>query len=83
MLVEKILEPGEQLPSGWATAGTTGYDALADIDRVLVDPAGQDALDAVDARLRGGGETVSWDALRHETKRAVADGILHFEVLGV
>ena len=29
VLVEKILEPGEELPAVWATAGTTGYDALA------------------------------------------------------
>ena len=29
VLVEKILEPGEHLPTSWATAGTTGYDALA------------------------------------------------------
>jgi (1->4)-alpha-D-glucan 1-alpha-D-glucosylmutase len=27
VVVEKILEPGEQLPGHWATAGTTGYDA--------------------------------------------------------
>jgi len=39
VLVEKILESGETLPPFWATAGTTGYDALADIDRVFVDPA--------------------------------------------
>ncbi|MCY7324971.1 MAG: malto-oligosyltrehalose synthase, partial [Microbacteriaceae bacterium] len=40
VLVEKILEGDERLPSSWATAGTTGYDALADIDRVLIDPDG-------------------------------------------
>ena len=28
VLVEKILEPGERLSASWATAGTTGYDAL-------------------------------------------------------
>jgi (1->4)-alpha-D-glucan 1-alpha-D-glucosylmutase len=28
VVVEKILEPGEELPDAWATAGTTGYDAL-------------------------------------------------------
>ncbi len=50
--VEKILEGDEQLPSFWQVAGTTGYDALATIDRVLVDPAGRGALDALDARLR-------------------------------
>ena len=31
-VVEKILEPGEDLPESWATAGTTGYDALAEVD---------------------------------------------------
>lgn len=78
VLVEKILEPGEALPADWATAGTTGYDALALIDRVLVDPAGQDALDALDAQLRGG--PVEWAELIHGTKRAVADATLASEV---
>ena len=55
LLIEKILEPGEVLPAGFDCEGTTGYDALADVDRLFVDPAGQDALDALDAELRGGG----------------------------
>ena len=78
VLVEKILEPGEKLPTSWATAGTTGYDALGLIDRVLVDPAGQAPLDALESRLRGG--EVSWADLTHDTKRAVADGPLLAEV---
>jgi len=78
VLVEKILEPGEDLPTSWATAGTTGYDALAHLDRVLTDPAGQTPLDALEARLRGG--PVDWHALIHDTKRAVADEILNSEV---
>ena len=78
VLVEKILEPGEHLLSSWETAGTTGYDALAHIDRVLTDPAGQAPLDDLEARLRGG--PVDWAEMVHGTKRAVADGILHSEV---
>ncbi|CAB4690626.1 MAG: malto-oligosyltrehalose synthase [Actinobacteria bacterium] len=78
VLVEKIVEPGELLPSSWATAGTTGYDALALIDRVLTDPAGQPALDRLESRLRGG--DVDWAAMIHGTKREVADGILESEV---
>lgn len=78
VLVEKILEPGESLPPFWATAGTTGYDALAEIDRVLVDPAGRDALGSLDAALRG--EWRSWADLIHESKRGIADGILRSEV---
>jgi (1->4)-alpha-D-glucan 1-alpha-D-glucosylmutase len=79
--VEKILEGDEQLPAFWATAGTTGYDALGDIDRVLVDPSGRAALDALDARIRGHDEPTDWATLIHGTKRAVADGILRSEVL--
>jgi (1->4)-alpha-D-glucan 1-alpha-D-glucosylmutase len=78
VLVEKILEPGERLPTSWATAGTTGYDALGLIDRVLVDPGGQAPLDDLEARLRGA--PVDWASLTHDTKRAVADGALLAEV---
>ena len=78
VLVEKILEPGEELPAAWTTAGSTGYDALAFIDRVLTDPAGQAPLDALETRLRG--HEVDWHQLIHDTKRAVADGVLHSEV---
>ncbi|WP_345750372.1 malto-oligosyltrehalose synthase [Microbacterium rhizophilus] len=83
VLVEKILEPGEPLPSHWVTAGTTGYDALGDIDRVLVDPAAQTALDELEAELRadspqpGGAD---WPRMVHDGKRAIADGLLRAEV---
>jgi len=78
VLVEKILEPGEELPTGWATAGTTGYDALGLIDRVLTDPAGEKPLTALEDGLRGA--PVDWHELIHGTKRAVADGALKSEV---
>ncbi|KRE93586.1 maltooligosyl trehalose synthase [Nocardioides sp. Soil774] len=81
VLVEKILEPGEALPTDWATAGTTGYDALAHIDRVLTDPAGEAPLTALEDRLRGA--SVDWHRTVHDNKRAVADGILHSEVLRI
>ncbi len=83
VLVEKILEGDEQLPTSWAASGTTGYDALADVDRVLVDPAGRKALDALDSTLRDSTEPVSWTRLIHSTKRAIADGILRSEVLRI
>jgi (1->4)-alpha-D-glucan 1-alpha-D-glucosylmutase len=79
--VEKILEGDEQLPSFWATAGTTGYDALADIDRVLVDPAGREPLDTIDTRSRGRAQPLDWHTLIHGTKRHIADTILRSEVL--
>ncbi|MFJ4173233.1 malto-oligosyltrehalose synthase [Microbacterium sp. NPDC089696] len=82
-LVEKILEPGEELPSWWRTDGTTGYDALAEIDRVLVDGAGVAQLDDLDARLREESDLPAleaWHDLTVSTKRMVAETILQSEV---
>ncbi|MET0763440.1 MAG: malto-oligosyltrehalose synthase [Blastococcus sp.] len=77
-VVEKILEPGEELPDSWQTAGTTGYDALAEVDDVLVDPAGEAALTALDTELTGA--AVDYARLVHYCKREVTDGILGSEV---
>jgi (1->4)-alpha-D-glucan 1-alpha-D-glucosylmutase len=77
VLVEKILEPGERLLTSWATAGTTGYDALGLVDRVLTDPEGEQPLTALADRL---GAPRDWAELVHTTKRAVVDGALHPEV---
>jgi (1->4)-alpha-D-glucan 1-alpha-D-glucosylmutase len=77
-VVEKILEPGEDLPESWRTAGTTGYDALAEVDEVLVDPAGEAALTALDTELAG--RYVDYAELVHDCKREVTDGMLGSEV---
>jgi (1->4)-alpha-D-glucan 1-alpha-D-glucosylmutase len=77
VLVEKILEPGEELPHSWATAGTTGYDVLALLDRVLTDPAGQKPLDDLETTLRG--TPLDWERLVLQRKRAVADTLLRSE----
>ncbi|WP_260980992.1 malto-oligosyltrehalose synthase [Curtobacterium pusillum] len=74
-LVEKILEPGEALPSSWPVDGTTGYDALGVLDRVFVDPAGEAPLTAA-----SGAEPTDWQELTHGTRRGIADGILGSEV---
>lgn len=79
LLIEKILEPGEELPAGFECEGTTGYDALADVDRLFVDPAGQAGLDALDTSLRGGTPADYEDMIRG-TKRRITDGILHSEM---
>lgn len=87
VLVEKILAtragdaPGfqlEELPSTWATAGTTGYDALALIDRVLVDPDGEAHLTELENRLRG--RQVDWQRLVHDGKLGVAHSTLNSEI---
>ena len=41
IVVEKILEPGEQIPVDWPVAGTTGYDFLNRLQGVFIDPEGE------------------------------------------
>jgi (1->4)-alpha-D-glucan 1-alpha-D-glucosylmutase len=39
-VVEKILTGDERLPADWPVAGSTGYDALRQMDGLFVDPGG-------------------------------------------
>ncbi len=79
VLVEKILEPGEELPLSWHCAGTSGYDALAMVNRLFVDPQGQGELERISASHTS---TLKPDYpdLIHGTKRHIADTILGSEM---
>jgi (1->4)-alpha-D-glucan 1-alpha-D-glucosylmutase len=44
VVVEKILGAKEELPAGWATRGTTGYDFLNLLNGVFVDPGSAQAF---------------------------------------
>jgi (1->4)-alpha-D-glucan 1-alpha-D-glucosylmutase len=46
VLVEKILAPEEELPAGWATAGTTGYEVARLITGLQVDATNAEAMTA-------------------------------------
>lgn len=43
-VVEKILADGEHLPASWPVAGTTGYDALRQVDGLFTDRTGAHEL---------------------------------------
>lgn len=77
LTVEKILEPGEALPP-WPVAGTTGYDALAEVQAVLVDPSGERRFDAIYHELTG--DRRSFADHVEAGKRFVASTILRAEV---
>ncbi|QKG25059.1 malto-oligosyltrehalose synthase [Actinomadura verrucosospora] len=68
LLVEKITEGAERLPTDWPCAGTTGYDSLGVIGGLFVDPGGEEPLTALYAALTGGPtrfEVVEHDARLH------------------
>jgi len=84
VVVEKILEPDETLPSDWSCAGTTGYDALRVVDGLFLDPAGGGPLTAEYVRFcRESGD--DWPARQFadvatRAKREIANGSLAAEV---
>ncbi|PVZ12116.1 malto-oligosyltrehalose synthase [Actinomycetospora cinnamomea] len=78
LLVEKILGADEALPLSWPVDGTTGYEALREIQGLFVDPRGEALIDAVAAQHTGVRESLS--ITEHAAKRLVTDQILVAEV---
>ncbi|RIV41347.1 malto-oligosyltrehalose synthase [Micromonospora radicis] len=77
LVVEKILEYGEELPA-WPVDGTTGYDALAAVCGLFVDGDAEAELTALDTRLVG--RATSWADLTHDTKLGAATRLLAAEL---
>ncbi len=78
IVVEKILEPGEELPTAWPVAGTTGYDFLNRAGGLFVDPQGEQPL--TDLYREFTGEPVDFAAVALEQKRVVLRELLATEV---
>jgi (1->4)-alpha-D-glucan 1-alpha-D-glucosylmutase len=78
VVIEKILEPGEDLPAAWATAGTTGYDALNRVLGLFVDPAGELPLTALWQSVTG--DDASYEDVVDTTKHLVLSEVLAAEV---
>jgi (1->4)-alpha-D-glucan 1-alpha-D-glucosylmutase len=70
VVVEKILAEDERLRDGLAAHGTSGYDYLASVNLVFIDPAGLERLDRFYRRTTGLGE---WDRLVYEKKKLVLE----------
>lgn len=78
IVIEKILEPGEALPHNWPVQGTVGYDFLQRVNRLLVDPGGEDALN--DTYTQFTGRSLDFPTLGREKKLLVLDEILGSDV---
>jgi len=76
--VEKILAPGEVLPEGWNTSGTSGYEFMNDVMKVLVHPEGELPLKRTYRRFMG--EVKAYDDEVHGAKRLVMETSLAGEL---
>jgi (1->4)-alpha-D-glucan 1-alpha-D-glucosylmutase len=79
VVAEKILARDEELPADWECAGTTGYDALALVDGLFVDPDGAAPLTEAYAAFSGGAKT-TFAAVAEAAKREVAESMFGAEL---
>lgn len=71
LLVEKILAHGEHLPAKWQISGTTGYEFIASVSDVLIEPSGLAALRDIYARICG--REIETDKEMRKAKGLMAD----------
>jgi (1->4)-alpha-D-glucan 1-alpha-D-glucosylmutase len=67
--VEKIQAPGETLPDAWPVDGTSGYEFLNDVLRLLVHPDGELPLRTAFRRLAG--DMPPFEEIARDSKRLV------------
>jgi (1->4)-alpha-D-glucan 1-alpha-D-glucosylmutase len=78
IVAEKILEPGERLPSSWPIAGTTGYDFIYRVNNLFVDPNGEAPL--TDLYREFTGEPTDFAAVVYDKKHLAMREILGSDV---
>ena len=79
--MEKILESGEELPKTWPVAGTTGYDAMREVNGVFIDHDHEPEFTALYEGLTGDQRTIG-DHIE-AGKRLAVNTLLPAEVRGM
>ncbi|HLL21809.1 MAG TPA: malto-oligosyltrehalose synthase, partial [Kofleriaceae bacterium] len=79
VVAEKILEPGEELPRSWDIAGTSGYDFIAAINGLWVDPCAEEPMTELYARLTG--ITTDFAEMVYDAKRLIMETSLSSETI--
>jgi (1->4)-alpha-D-glucan 1-alpha-D-glucosylmutase len=78
VVVEKILEGPERMPTSWQVDGTTGYEFLNFVNGVFVDSRNAAAFDALYKRFTG--EQRRFGELVYEKKRALMRSSMASEI---
>jgi (1->4)-alpha-D-glucan 1-alpha-D-glucosylmutase len=79
IVVEKILEKTEGLPSDWPVSGTTGYDYLNAANGLFVDPTGARRMEEVYSEFVG--RRQNFEDVVYQKKRLVMSTLLGVEML--
>ena len=77
-MIEKILEPGEELPEDWDVDGTTGYDFLAVVNGLWIAPESGPRL--TDFYHRFASIAREYTEVAHESRLAILRASLSSEI---
>jgi (1->4)-alpha-D-glucan 1-alpha-D-glucosylmutase len=78
IVVEKILQTDESMPTTWPIAGTTGYDFLVQVDGLFIDGAAE--KDLTEVYVENGGTAAPFAEVALEKKRLVLRTLFAAEV---
>lgn len=78
VVVEKILEPGEELPEEWPVDGTSGYDFTNLVNGIFIDKSNEHAFDRL--YLRFVDQAADVDTLTYQSKKLIMHTALASEV---
>src|SRR5690606_34395546 len=78
VVAEKILADEEELPEHWAIHGTTGYDFMNLVSRLLIAPQGMEALDGTYRRFTG--DQAPYTETLYRSKRLIMQTALASEL---
>ncbi len=78
LVVEKILSPGENLPTEWPVHGTTGYDFLNVVNGIFVDASRLPELENIYSDFIN--ERIRFSDLAYKKKKQVMDSLLAVEM---
>jgi (1->4)-alpha-D-glucan 1-alpha-D-glucosylmutase len=77
-VVEKILEPGEELPNEWPVDGTSGYNFTNLVNGIFIDRLNEGAFDRL--YLRFVGQVADPETLVYQSKKLIMHDALASEV---
>ena len=77
-VVEKILEPGEDLPAEWPADGTSGYDFTTLVNGIFIDQRNEKAFTTLYQRFTG--LSIDVDTLMYNSKKLIMHASLASEV---
>ena len=82
VVAEKVLGRGERLPGGWAIHGTTGYEFLAQVGGLFVEPKGARPLTATYTAFTG--LRTTYAEVMYQSKRLIVEVAMasELEMLG-